>query len=887
MGMQPQLHHQVTQRLLEDFSFRKQGDWLRQGVCPDCQHKELYTHATDPWVLRCGRLNKCNAEIHIKEVYPDLFESWSDRYPTTNQNRHAAADAYLREMRSFALPLITHCYTQESYYDPDKDIGSATVRFPIAEGIWWERIIDRPLRFGKRKANFYGSYSGLWWKLPTLKLDEQQEIWLVEGIFDAIALYHHNIAAVSLMSCNNYPELALTQLAAMYTNRKRPLLVWALDNDKAGTHYTLRWVKRSRDEGWSAAAAQAPVTPRKLDWNDLHQRGRLTPELVKKYRYYGSLLIAPSPNAKALLIHERSERKEFYFEFDCRLYWFKLDIDRYMRTFDNVLSHSKNEPDEEEAKHKALQESSAVTEIANCYPTALYYQANPVTDESWYYFRVNFPDDTPPIKNTFTGSQLSSASEFKKRLLHIAQGGIFTGSSQQLDKLLLKQLPKIKTVQTIDFIGYSKEHKAYVFNDLAVRDGRLYSLNEEDFFDMGKLSLKSLNQSVNLALNPDFKQIDKEWHTLLWQAFGAKGMVALAFWFGAVYAEQIRDSHKSFPFLEIVGEPGSGKTTLIEFLWKLCGRRDYEGFDPSKSTLAARARNFAQVANLPVVLIEGDRNQDSAKQRGFDWEELKTAYNGRSVRSRGVRNSGNETYEPPFRGAIVIAQNNDVSASNPVLERIIHLYTDRSGQNPQTKAAAEQLERIPAEQLSGFLLQAALAENEVLACVNRQIPVYEQWLNTHPDIRHMRLIKNHALLMALVDALAKVVPVAPGQLEETKELLLKLTLERQQAINADHPLVQEFWDVFEFLDGEDEPLLNHSRDAQLIAVNLNHFIQLATERKQQTPPLTDLKRLLKTSRTHKFIEIRSVNSAINNEFNRKYAAAPRKPATVKCWVFQR
>lgn len=49
----------------------------------------------------------------------------------------------------------------------------------------------------------------------------------------------------------------------------------------------------------------------------------------------------------------------------------------------------------------------------------------------------------------------------------------------------------------------------------------------------------------------------------------------------------------SFLFLEIVGEPGSGKTTLIQFLWKLFGR-DYEGFDPSKSTAAGRMRTFTQ-----------------------------------------------------------------------------------------------------------------------------------------------------------------------------------------------------------------------------------------------------------------------------------------------------
>lgn len=133
-----------------------------------------------------------------------------------------------------------------------------------------------------------------------------------------------------------------------------------------------------------------------------------------------------------------------------------------------------------------------------------------------------------------------------------------------------------------------------------------------------------------------------------------KGYVALAFWFGALFAEQIRENDKSLAFLEVVGEAGAGKSTLIEFLWKLCGRRDYEGFDPSKSSLAARARNFAQVANLPVVLIESDRermsNEKSPHVKGFDWDELKTAYNGRSVRARGMATSGNETYEPPFRG---------------------------------------------------------------------------------------------------------------------------------------------------------------------------------------------------------------------------------------------
>ena len=112
-------------------------------------------------------------------------------------------------------------------------------------------------------------------------------------------------------------------------------------------------------------------------------------------------------------------------------------------------------------REKALLQSGSVVEIANCYPQALYYQRNEVTDESWYYVRVDFPHDGDSVKNTFTSGQLTAASEFERRLLGMAAGAMYTGSGQQLDKIMKDQLYGLKTVSTIDFIGYSKEHGAY------------------------------------------------------------------------------------------------------------------------------------------------------------------------------------------------------------------------------------------------------------------------------------------------------------------------------------------------------------------------------------------------------------------------------------------
>lgn len=908
--MDIEIKREVLSRLERDFAFKpKRGAdgavWMRGGTCPTCNKKEMYTNQEHPWVLRCGRLQKCGTEIHVKELYADLFENWSNRFKKSPESPNAAADAYLKTARGFDLNKIKGWYSQENYFDHDKNIGSSTVRFALGGNDYWERIIDQPQRFGKKKAhfNFGAKYHGTVWTPPSMP-QAVEEIWIVEGIFDAIALMHVRIWAVAAMSCNNYPALWLSSLKEQYkvNGLKLPKLIWALDGDSAGRTYAKRWNERAKTDDWSTCVAIIPQKGKaKRDWNDMFQHGHLQEKDIKEYFYHGSLLTAESANEKALLMYNKQGNSHFHFDFDNRLYWFEFDIEAYRKALDAMdRDGTADGMSEKERRDRALQASNTVRSIANCNPTALYYQANTLTDESWYYLRVDFPHDGKSFKNTFTGGQLSSASEFKKRLLAIAPGAVYMGNAQHLDYWLQRQLYEIKTVQTIDFIGFAKDEQkegkaltgTYVFNNIAVRDGKTYEINEEDFFDIGKLSIKSLNQSVSLAINSDIKDYSSDWVKPLWTAFKAKGIVALAFWLGSLFAEQIRHQQKSFPFLEVVGDPGAGKSTLIEFMWKLFGRRDYEGFDPSKSTLAARARNFAQVANLPIVLIESDRDSgnDSVKQKGFDWDELKTAYNGRSVRSTGVKNGGNDTREPPFRGSIVISQNATVSASDAMLQRICHIGLEAGGHTPATKNAAESLERMPVEQVSGFILRAAMAETKIMETFRDRSTFHEKALVARPDVKSVRLAKNHAQIMAMVDALSLLVPLDQEQIDLVQDELICMTVERQLAINADHPMVQEFWDVFDYIESDDPdtPILNHSRNEDEIAINLNHLVQVATDRRQQLPEINALKKLLRTSRFRKFIDVKPVNSSIHAHYNaNKSQGTPAKSSTVKCWVFKR
>ncbi|RON62033.1 bifunctional DNA primase/helicase [Pseudomonas fluorescens] len=853
-------------------------------------------------MLICGRESKCAQRWHLKEIYEDLFDDWSKRAPSSEQFPQATARAYLEFARGFRHEVIQGWYTQETFFSEDLNAGSATVRFALEKGGYWERLIDRPHRFGKMKARFKRGDSprGYWWCPPCVELLHIKELWIVEGIFDAIALVHNSIAAVSAMSCAFFPEESLKELARQ-RGGKLPKLVWALDNEPGAHKYTKRWVRQARALGYECAAAQiTQADNRKVDWNDLHQRWAFIDSESERAEqidrdlatalYHGSLLIAESAAEKGVLMYDWRERHEFHFSFDSRLYWFRMDLEKFnkaMQSLETSTSHEDQLLSEKQRRQKALRQCGGVVEIANCFPQALYFQRNEVTDESWYYFRVDFPHDSGSVKNTFTGGQVAAASEFKKRLLSMAAGAVFTGSGQQLDKIMKDQLFGLKTVETIDFIGYSKLHGCYVFGDLAVRGGIVSVVNKEDFFEFGKLRLKTLQKSIAMHIQRDSKQYRTDWLPMLWLCFGAKGIVALAFWFGSLFAEQIRAQYKSFPFLEVTGEAGAGKTTLLTFLWKLLGR-EHEGFDPSKSTRAGRQRAMGQVSNMPVVLIEGDRNEpDKAHAKGFDWDELKDFYGGGTLGTKGMKTSGNETYEPPFRGAIAISQNADVSASEAILTRIIKSHFARPEVTTESRAAADNLNLIPVEQLSHFLLLAVRAEAQVMAKFAERVLVHEHHLRKLKDIRVERIIKNHSQLMALVDCLRLICPLEDNHVATTQQALMVMALERQAAISADHPLVAEFWEVYEYLESLGEgPQVNHSTDPKLIAVNLNEFAELASVHRQNLTDLKTLRGLLINSRSRKWLE---TNKAVYSAVRASQAVVngtPKRSTTVRCWIFQ-
>ncbi|WP_054438216.1 toprim domain-containing protein [Novosphingobium sp. ST904] len=545
------LQDDIIKGLQARFKFKKtSGEWMQEGICPDCKKAEVFCAAKEPKIVRCGRQGNCRWEDSVRNLLPDLFEDWSKRYPATEKDPHAAADAYLSNERGLDLRLLRGSYTQELYRDSKTHETSATVRFPVGD-TYWERIIDKPGRFkGKAHFAYGGKPGGHCWIPPKITLDElarADDIWITEGIFNAVALHQGaHLTAVSAMSCSFWPEHFLTMLRSALQEIKRatrPRLVFAFDPGEAGVQWSRRFVKRAKAEGWDATAAQ--VRPdgegTTKDWNDLlldhlewrgeKDRAPLGPDAIDTFLWNGAVTIAESPREKAKMLHERRALASFDFRHKNTLWWCKVSY-------------------EEGEKRNLL-----IEEIANCAFRLLYRERDEIADETNYFLQIDFPGAEPTVKARFSSSACANSGEFKKRLMAFA--GTWTGSGDQLDRIIRNQTRALKVVEPIPFTGYSAAHRAWLLGDIAVREGRLVALNQEKYFDFGKQAVKLRSSERMLDIDYDADKIAFDWVPALWTAFGPKGLAALAFFTMSFFAVQIRERHKSLGFLEVTGLPGA------------------------------------------------------------------------------------------------------------------------------------------------------------------------------------------------------------------------------------------------------------------------------------------------------------------------------------------
>ena len=895
---------EICARLINDYGMKQRGKYLR-GRCPECEKNTFWTWAEEPGQVQCDRKNHCGYEITSKALFPELFENLNKKYQATQANPNATADAYLALVRGFGLDRIQGWYEQGKYWHPKGDRGTASVRFYLdaARLIYWERLIDDVTiteddgSQETRNKNFKGSFVGLWWQPPSLVINDGDEIFLVEGVLDAIALNLSGVKAVAIMSDGTFPNRSIKPHLG-----KKITWVLALDNDSAGREAIERHVKRLDKLGEQCSAALTSETETKVDWNDLHRAKQLTSNHIKQYRHLGRLATASSAAEKAQLMWARDTDCMFFvFDFMYRTYSVSIDMKKHQQHLreywagvanvnpseltDDEMNQiiAKASVDEcQRAITYGFKECSKIKSIADFTMDFLYFQRPENGEEGQYFFRLKFANRSPSIQEAFPGKSLSSSSDFKKAAMNKAPSALFTGKTPHLDFMYNKwhaSPPKI--VRTLDFIGYDKISSAYIYKDYAVQGKKIIKVNKQSFFELKNGGIKtSVDIRQNLTTKPQVN-----WLTDYHLAFGPKGTVALAWWLGSLFAEQIREETQSYPFLELVGKAASGKSRVVSFLWKLLGKEG-ESFNPNDSTLAGRTRKMAEVSNMPVVFNETD-NEESADKghfKKFSWDEQKDLFDGEFGRVTGVKSHDNSTRKPTFKAALMIVQNVEVQASEAILTRICHIYYDHSHHSAEGRLASDRLMALPTESVSGFMLSAVSQSETLMPVFLERMKYHYNVLQKNEKINFNRILENHAKLLALLDCLKIVLPaIADHELLDAKKEIETMAESRQVHISVDGVTVSQFWEQYDYLNAmggnnvnqvNDPHAMNHSKEPEkIIAVSLEHFHSEAKAAGLPSIDNRELRQRLKLSQQRKFITNKTIRSKITDK-------------SIRCWIFE-
>jgi len=813
----------------------------------------------------------------MTEVHP---ASYTQADYAKHKTQDIAAN-YLINTRGFPAALIQGIYQNGRSFN-----NIPTARFFIKTDnghIYWERLIgDLPEGTPKSLFQKGTSFTGFWWQHPKQNLiedtKEAAQIWITEGIFNALALINQGYKAVAAMSSHSYPAVALQKLAAecAKNNRELPQLVIAFDSDNSGINGAKKFIKKAKENGWDCLAA---VPPPFKDWNDLHLEGKLTAADMNHYLAVGAEKLADNYLTKAKILAAKIKRKEFPFEFDHCLYWCEK-------------VRSKNDDDELNIN---------VTELANFVVQILSLSQAKDSRDNTYSVKILFNNGRRVEEHIedFKPSELNRADWFADKVSSVC-GGFFHAESRQLKLWLKPKKLDIKRIQSINYYGYVKEHECYIFPKVAFYNGKTILPEPSGEFRIGTVYLKTTADNAHLKLDPKNEYNNVPWFSSYYIMYGARGVIALAYWMGSLFATQIRQKYGSYPFLEISGEGKSGKTTQIEFLWKLFGFENFEGTKLSSFNPNARARFMAQSANIPIVCVESD---DAGGRKDFDFDSFKTYYNGFGGIARGIKDHTNNIDYLPFNGTLVFVQNSKISASIPTMQRIIHIPSDRKKHTPETETFGEILKAMTVAEVSGFIFYCLKHEKEIMRLFDEKLPVIKEIINDgfpvlikHKPVEHkfnnQRVVLNWAQIIAFVEILCDMqilhryscterdtrdtpwYPIPDDDpnrstddfdhiaVEATEEAII-LAIKNDDVAEKDDPVVEQFWDFYEYAQAKGVSL-NHINETGKIAINLNHALQVAAEYQDRDyPKIKVLRNMLKTSKRYKYIEGSSDNRIIS------------------------
>lgn len=768
---------------------RHSGNTIQGLTCPACGDKSAWAYTNGPMAICCNRLSFCAARTKTLDLFPEVRRNIERDFPASKADPHRPAREYLLS-RGFSASTIQGLDFR--YLKNVRNTGSGAVMFVIDRDEKGKELLNGRLfnpPSGEGKTHNIGSTAGRFWKHPGLVYDQNRPTWIVEGILDALSLIELGHQAISVLSAGQDPT--------------RPDLVdfkakiLAFDNDESGIRACRKW-KLVYPE------AEVILCDHGQDFNDLLQVGTL--EEAKKqfernlprYRLNGALALADSANQYAEIFHKFHEYVPGLFSF------------RGCTYFSCLKSSRGGEAPPYVSVDRCLKGVVRVVSF-------ILDRSNPCKPEYLYNLEVQ-PEKGRSIEVTATGADLASNRRIAEWFLSSAKI-TWEGDAKACTALALmitgnKSAPEVKQLSVI---GYQPETRAYIFPKWAVDvTGKQIIPDKRGFFQISHNQYyrpPTHTEGKNITPATISKERVRELYTLIGQAWGNNGILALSWTVASWFVNQIKEAVNFAPFASFHGEPASGKSALTLFLNAIQGREG-EGLPVTQlNSKKGLTRTIGQLSGLFTALLEDNERND----RSFDWSIILTAYNKGPLQIQAAFSNDLQTKENPFLGALLFCQNFEPFNAEAEKQRVISLHFKAEQLTDTSRAAYEKLMTVEKTELAGIIRQVLTNRGHFEKGWRQE---YEKAIQDLLPMDERRILQNHAMILSFYRLFCSCFHIDKEKAVESffKETCRHkcITSAIRQTTLADH--------FFEMLDTiEDDKAVNiwHAdKEKRLIYVNL-------------------------------------------------------------------
>ncbi|WP_373498733.1 toprim domain-containing protein [Desulfococcus sp.] len=644
-------------------------------------------------------------------------------FPPDDSDPHRPATVYLQR-RGLSEALKDLDYT---YWPNVRGTGSGAVMFSISASedgkmICNGRLLNPPK--GEGKTHNIGKTSGLFWMHPGLEYNETDEVFVTEGIIDALSLIEMGQKAVAVLSSGADPaKLDFSWIKNM---------TLAFDRDRAGIRAFRRFEEYFSDKNNGLQTKPQKMVSVHGDWNDLlMQKGsnkarEMLKDKRKLFEQEASLALAQTHHAYASMLYE-FKRQSGLFKYN----------DRYC--------YSKTKHSREEIIVVSTEVSDFVLEIAH-------FELDTTNSERPVYsYRLNIQLASGGSTSCTVEAEEISTPD-KMRTTFLKQGRAVWMGDTDATKALLRHIvdTKVPVVRKVFTSGYDEVTGCYMFRTHMIdKDGDLHLPDEKGLF---RLSRKDyIKPAEHHSIQP-MEGVDPALiRRLIYDAWGAKGLAALSWVTASWFVNQIKQKTGFFPLLSMHGDSQTGKSNLVRIL-NSCQCFDEEGIPMRKTNTAkGELRKIGQKSGAFIAMLEWP--SDGAPTR-FDLDTILTLFNINPLQVRAVKSNDIQTTEIKFPGALMFVQNNEPFKTKQQKERVISLEFKDTELNEITFKAFKELETISCSHKAWFYA----------AVMRRRTYIEENWHEEYERakraLEHLnvssRLQETHAIVLGFHNLVSQI-----------------------------------------------------------------------------------------------------------------------------------